>query len=79
MGDIHGVHDIETYDSKRARALQTSIYLLGRHRDATGRVKYRYKKETRTLKPSFSWFEPAYSSRFDAHGLIFKKCRETLM
>ena len=31
MGYTHGVH---TYDSKRARALQTSFYLLGRHRDA---------------------------------------------
>jgi hypothetical protein len=43
------------------------------------RVKYMNKKGTRTLKPSSSWFEPAYSSRFDAHSLIFKKCRETLM
>ena len=43
------------------------------------RLKYPYKKGTRTLKPSFSWFEPAYESRFDAHGLIFTKCRVTLM
>ena len=31
MGDMYGVHK---YDSKRARARQTSFYLLGRRRDA---------------------------------------------
>ena len=43
------------------------------------RVEYINKKGTRTLKPSISWFKAAYSSRFDAHGLMFRKCRETLM
>jgi hypothetical protein len=27
---------------------------------ARSRLKYPYKKGTRTLKPSISWFEPAY-------------------
>ena len=45
------------HDSKRARALQTSFYLLS---GDTDRVKYMNKKGTRTLKPSVSWFEPAY-------------------
>ena len=32
MGDMYGVHYIRF--QARARALQTSFYLLGRHRDA---------------------------------------------
>ena len=37
--------------------------LVGMHLAAihgVGRVKYMNKKGTRTLKPSISWFEPAY-------------------